>query len=77
MEDELRELIALMKECAIRTDEQNKRLIAAVRFQNLVCAVVVAVVVLISFSFAFSTPYPEQLQQNESGQIQRQGGTVE
>lgn len=76
MENELKELISLMKECAVRTDDQNKRLIGAVRIQNLICAVLIATIVLISFSYAFSVPYPEQVQQSEE-QMQRQGGTVE
>lgn len=76
MESELKELISLLKEFAIRTDDQNKRLIGAVRIQNLICAVLISTIVLISFSYAFSVPYPEQVQQSEE-QMQRQGGAFE
>lgn len=74
---DLEKQIELLKECAVRTDQLNHRLVKAFKLQTIVTAIAIVIVAFIAFAYAFSTPYPEQIQQTESGQMQRQGGILQ
>jgi hypothetical protein len=67
------EQIALLRECAAKTNEQNNLLIKIIRHQTIIYAIALVIVCFIAFSFAFGTPYPFQSQTN--GDVtQTQGG---
>lgn len=71
--DDMESLIQTLKECVIRTDELNRRLVRGFKIQMIAFVVGIVFVTFIAFAYAFSTPYPEQYQETETV-TQRQGG---